>query len=117
MKSNEHSLARALARSLLLPFTAAHPPRAAHPPHQNTMAAAPPTAPPSFAPVEAKMKAAGLSDAAVAAFRLNFDALASGATGLVSASFLVVPVRATKKRTRICRPRRKKGTSPPLPIP
>jgi hypothetical protein len=40
-------------------------------------------APPSFAPVEAKMKDAGLSDAAIAAFRLNFDALASGATGLV----------------------------------
>ena len=40
-------------------------------------------APPSFAPVEAKMKEAGLSDAAIAAFRLNFDALASGATGLV----------------------------------
>lgn len=42
-------------------------------------------APPSFAPVEAKMEAAGLSEAAIAAFKLNFDALASGATGLVRA--------------------------------
>jgi len=41
-------------------------------------------APTSFAPVEAKMEAAGLSEAAIAAFKLNFDALASGATGLVS---------------------------------
>jgi hypothetical protein len=49
-------------------------------------AAAPPAAPPTFAPVEAKMKDAGLSDAAIAAFRVNFDALASGATGLVSGS-------------------------------
>ena len=47
------------------------------------MAEAAVAAPPSFAPVEAKMKEAGLSDAAIAAFRLNFDALASGATGLV----------------------------------
>ena len=48
-------------------------------------------APPSFAPVEAKMKEAGLSDAAIAAFRLNFDALASGATGLVKIEALWRP--------------------------
>ena len=38
---------------------------------------------PSFDPIEAKMRAAGLSDAAVSAFRLNFDALAGGESGMV----------------------------------
>ena len=38
---------------------------------------------PSFDPIEAKMRAAGLSDAAVSAFKLNFDALAGGESGMV----------------------------------
>ena len=38
---------------------------------------------PSFDPIEAKMRAAGLSDAAVSAFKLNFDALAGGESGRV----------------------------------
>ena len=33
---------------------------------------------------EKKMKDAGLSQAAIAAFRMNYDQLAGGATGLVS---------------------------------
>lgn len=33
---------------------------------------------------EKKMKDAGLSEAAIAAFRMNYDQLAGGATGLVS---------------------------------
>lgn len=35
---------------------------------------------------EKKMKDAGLTEAAIAAFRMNYDQLAGGATGLVSAS-------------------------------
>ena len=38
---------------------------------------------PSFDPIEAKMRATGLSDAAVSAFKLNFDALAGGESGMV----------------------------------
>ena len=33
---------------------------------------------------EKKMKDAGLTEAAIAAFRMNYDQLAGGATGLVS---------------------------------
>jgi UTP--glucose-1-phosphate uridylyltransferase/phosphoglucomutase len=39
-----------------------------------------------FAPFEAKMRAEGLSDAAVAAFAHNYDALANGVTGLLPES-------------------------------
>jgi len=41
-----------------------------------------------FAAFEAKMRAEGLSDAAVAAFRHNYEALASGETGLLAESDL-----------------------------
>ena len=36
---------------------------------------------------EKKMKDAGLTEAAIAAFRMNYDQLAGGATGLVSLAF------------------------------
>ena len=39
------------------------------------------TMPGNFAPFEAKMRADGLSDAAVAAFKNAYDALTSGACG------------------------------------
>ena len=38
---------------------------------------------------EKKMKDAGLSQAAIAAFRMNYDQLAGGATGLVRMTLLV----------------------------
>ena len=37
-----------------------------------------------FAPFEEKMRAEGLSDAAIDAFRHNYEQLVAGATGLVS---------------------------------
>ena len=44
--------------------------------------------PGNFAPFEAKMRADGLSDAAVAAFKNAYDALTSGATGMIPESEL-----------------------------
>ncbi len=36
-----------------------------------------------FEPFKAKMEAAGLSEAAIAAFKMNYDQLVAGVTGLV----------------------------------
>ena len=65
------SLALSLARSLASPFS-----------YLVLLSRVCPMAA-SFDPIEAKMRAAGLSDAAVSAFKLNFDALAGGESGMV----------------------------------
>ena len=57
---------------------------------------------PSFDPIEAKMRIAGLSDAAVSAFKLNFDALAGGESGMV---------REEKRKRKKSKTMGKKGTS------
>ena len=44
--------------------------------------------PGDFAPFEAKMRADGLGDAAVAAFKNSYEALVSGATGMIPESDL-----------------------------
>lgn len=43
---------------------------------------------------EKKMKDAGLTEAAIAAFRMNYDQLAGGATGLVSSASRTANVRS-----------------------
>lgn len=43
---------------------------------------------------EKKMKDAGLTEAAIAAFRMNYDQLAGGATGLVSSVSRLTIVRS-----------------------
>jgi hypothetical protein len=55
---------------------------------------------PSFDPIEAKMRAADLSDAAVSAFKLNFDALAGGESGMVRKKKKKMKKKKKKKKKR-----------------
>ena len=47
---------------------------------------------------EAKMQAAGLSAAAIGAFKANYDQLVAGVTGMVSLSFMLSSVSAVCDR-------------------
>ena len=55
---------------------------------------------PSFDPIEAKMRAADLSDAAVSAFKLNFDALAGGESGMVRKKKKKMKKKKKKRRSQ-----------------
>lgn len=55
-----------------------------------------------FEPFKAKMEAAGLSEAAIAAFKMNYDQLVAGVTGLVSSASMFAVYGTRTESFRSC---------------